>query len=115
MTRGVPVSMANPASLGVLSMRKLICSCLGYGVALWFAAPGRADDPRPNDNPGRTPAVQPDRSRGFFGFPDWDSRAGGYDRARRVADDEPNPADRRGQDNRRGSDDGRGGPGSRGG
>src|SRR5260221_370941 len=53
-------------------------------------------------------------SRGFFGFPDWDSRSGGYDRTRRAdADDNRGRADDRQPDDRRGPPGGfgRGGPG----
>ena len=52
------------------------------GVAFMTATLSTAaEKPAPDPRDG-TSLVQ-DRSRGFYGFPDWDSRFGGYDRSRK--------------------------------
>src|SRR5947199_37894 len=79
----------------------------GLGTALlWAAALPAAGQPPGgrNDRDGPRPA-QTDRSRGYWGFPDWDSRAGSYDRSRRQDDrdgDNNQPGDNRRPDDRRG-------------
>src|SRR5208337_1299721 len=65
--------MMNPMRLGIA------LGAIGLlSAALQAAEPGAASDRRPGDPPSWG-----DRSRGFFGFSDWDSRFGGYDRFRR--------------------------------
>ncbi len=50
----------------------------GVGAALLVVASLRAGEPAPRDDDrGKVPVAQQDRSRGFYGFPDWDSRSGG--------------------------------------
>src|SRR5579883_872045 len=58
--------------------------------------------PRPSADRSESQSVaQAGRERGFNGFPDWDSRSGGYDRSRRP---DPRDADRKDDkaDDRRG-------------
>ncbi|HEY1376671.1 MAG TPA: hypothetical protein VGF55_07745, partial [Gemmataceae bacterium] len=82
-------------------MNKFVGACAGCGVVLLLAAPGRADDPRPEGRANeRPPAARPDRPRGAFGFAEWDSRGGGYDRSRRADAEDRKDDDRR--DDRRG-------------
>src|SRR5438309_19957 len=73
-----------------------------------LTAPWRAEEPAKGDSTG-TRLAQGDRSRGFWGFPDWDSRSGGYDRSRRAEADDKKPQDGGGGSAR--SDDRRGPPG----
>ena len=68
-------------------MRNIGTVCLGCTAALLLTAPLRAEEPAKGDSTG-TRLAQSDRPRGFFGFPDWDSRSGGYDRSRRAEADE---------------------------
>src|SRR5436190_1014925 len=57
-------------------MRKLRV-LFGVGAALLLTAALRAAEPdRPGDR-GGPPGGSSDRSRGFYGFPDWDGRPGG--------------------------------------
>src|SRR5690349_6388130 len=93
-------------------MRHMGQACLGCAAALLLTAPLRAEQPARGDS-GGSRATQGDRSRGFWGFPDWDSRSGSYDRSRRADGD-----DRKTQDSGGGSartDDRRGPPGGPGG
>ncbi len=71
------------------------------GAALLLTAGLRADEPASGGSGNAR--FQRDRSRGFGGFADWDSRRGGYDRSRRQ--------DSKDQDKQAGDDkrDGRGG------
>ena len=75
-------------------MRSLLGVCLGCGAVLLLTASVRAGEPT-LDEKGSTQLAQGDRSRGFSGFPDWDSRFGGYDRNRRVPADEDKKDDRK--------------------
>src|SRR5262249_2498737 len=71
---------------------------LGFGAALLLTASlPAAESAPPRDGARDNRQVQPDRSRGFYGFPDWDSRSGRYDRSRR---EDPRDADRRPEDPR---------------
>jgi hypothetical protein len=86
---------------------------LGGGVTLLLAATFGAADPGGNQSTAPSQVAQGDRSRGFFGFRDWDSRFGGYDRSRRAAPEDDKKGgkdDRKGKDDRP-SDDRRGPPG----
>jgi hypothetical protein len=63
----------------------------GIGAAFLLTASLQAGQPPApgNDNQGRARQPAPaDRSRGYSGFPDWDSRFGGYDRGHRADDDQ---------------------------
>src|SRR5581483_12238966 len=77
-------------------MRSVVGALFGCGAVLLLTAPVRAEEPARGDGSG-TQLAQSDRSRGFSGFPDWDSRFGGYDRSRRdsTADDNRRADDRR--------------------
>ncbi len=56
---------------------------LGLGAALLLTASlPAAETAPPRDGARDTRQIQPDRSRGGFGFPDWDSRSGRYDPSR---------------------------------
>src|SRR5437763_15246096 len=87
-------------------MRNIGTACLGCTAALLLTAPLRAEGPAKGDSTG-TRVAQSDRPRGFFGFPDWDSRSGGYDRTRRADEDNDKDKDRGSGDGAR--DRGRGG------
>src|SRR5437763_10438078 len=84
-----------------------------WGATLLVVGSLHAADPgsRPDDR-SQTQFAQ-DRSRGSWGFPDWDSRSGRFDRSQR---DDPRD-DRRADDSRRPDDRGGrgGGPPGRGG
>lgn len=92
--------------------------CAGLGTALLLAGSLSAADPPARDSDRKEPRpAQRDYSPGFFGFPSWDSRSGGYDRSQRrddkkVDDNRNRPGTDRRPDDRRGgqSDRGSGGP-----
>ncbi len=78
---------------------------LGLGAALLLAATlPAAESVSARDGRGDR-QLQPDRSRGFYGFPDWDSKSGGYDRSRR---EDPRDADKKSDDKRGGRSSGDG-------
>src|SRR5438128_2335717 len=82
---------------------------LGIGAALLLAASLRAAEPARQGQRDAPPGGgTPDRSRGFYGFPDWDGRFGPGGGARRP-DDGGKPADVKPGDPRP-SDPGRPGP-----
>src|SRR6185312_13811369 len=87
---------------------------MGLGAALLLCLNATAQEPNADKGASKS-RFQRGRSRGFGGFPDWDSRRGSYDRSRRQDNKEQDKksADTdRGRGNRRnaGPSDRRGGP-----
>src|SRR3954471_22396122 len=100
-------------------MVRIVGAGLSCAAALLLTAALPAAETSGADAKSGGRVAQPDRSRGFSGFPDWDSRSGGYDRSRRAeADEKPRDGDRgsgRSDDRRSSQPDSRSGAGGPGG
>src|SRR4051812_21290095 len=75
-------------------MRQLSWAGVGCAAALLLALPARGTAP-PVGEPAAGKVAQDGRSR--FGFPDWDSRSGRYDRSRRAEAEAEEPKGKDGE------------------